>query len=73
MKRFELHTTGGFKWPQEVTLYSLVELIFRDAGRRPAIGIVTGTGEAIQLDRKEMYTHNEVVAVDLLRQHKEVL
>ena len=73
MERYELHTAAGFLWPKEATLYSLVELIFRDGNRPPAVGVLTGVAEAIQLDRKRLYTHEEVIAVDVLRQHKEVL
>lgn len=62
----------GFRWPKNATMYSEVQIHFKD-GRPPLTGILTGTVEVVQLDRGETYRREEIAQILVMKSHKEVL
>lgn len=64
--------TGTARISPIISLYSHVRLHFKD--KRPSVeGVLTGVASVVELDRTQMYNHEDIARVDLLKRHNEVL
>lgn len=72
MSKLEARKAGSFRWPTNATMYSEVQIHFKDK-RPPLTGILTGTVDVVQLDRGHTFTHEEIASMRVIKSHKEVL